>query len=147
MLQLLCALKIGILTFVCRILGIILPSHIRRALFVTTLYVQLTKENILQEATLARLNQRLGLATDDQSLEFNAIWTDVVWSDVDITKYLSETLGSDVLDPSHKLSFDEIQVACGFFADNCPRCLTYGNRQQMFSDIQNLLTCPIVKPI
>src|SRR5699024_5109462 len=110
-------------------------------------YVQLTKENILQEATLARLNQRLGLATDDQSLEFNAIWTDVVWSDVDITKYLSETLGSDVLDPSHKLSFDEIQVACGFFADNCPRCLTYGNRQQMFSDIQNLLTCPIVKPI
>lgn len=147
MLQLLCALKVGLIAFVCRVLGIILPSHIRRALFVTTLYVQLTKENILQEATLARLNQRLGLATDDQSLEFNAIWADVVWSDVEIRKYLSETLGSNVLDPSHKLSFDEIQVACGFFADNCPKCLSYGTRQMMMSDIQNLLTCPIVKPI
>lgn len=144
MLQLLCALKVMIMTLVSGILGIILPSHIQRALFITTLYVRLTKDNILQEATLSRLNQKLALASVEGSLEFNAVWTDTVWQDVDIRQFLEKTLGSEVLKPDHQLSYDELSVACGFMADQCPKCLKYGNRNQIIADIRNLLTCPIV---
>lgn len=146
MLQLLCALKIMVVTLVSALLGLIMPTHIQRALFITTLYVQLTKENILQEATLDRLNKRLALASVDGSLEFNAVWTDVIWQNVDIREYLEATLGPDVLKPEHQLTYNELTVACGFIADQCPKCLKYGNRNQIISDIRNLLTCPIVNP-
>lgn len=144
MLQLLCALKVMIVTLVSGLLSVVMPSHIQRALFITTLYVQLTKENILQEATLDRLNRRLALASVDSSLEFNAAWTDVVWFNVDIRKHLEDKLGPNVLKSNHQLTYDELTVACGFIADQCPKCLQYGNRTQRISDIRNLLTCPIV---
>src|SRR5699024_9006950 len=106
--------------FICMLLGLIMPAHIQRALFITTLYVQLTKENILERTTLDRLNEKLGLASVESSLEFNAAWTDVVWNNVNIKNYLVDALGPTVLEPDHKLTYNEVTVASGFIVDKCP---------------------------
>lgn len=141
MLKLICALKLFVTNIVCLFLGLIIPSHIQRSLFITTLYVRLEKDKLLNKTSFEKLNDKLALASVDDSLKFNAEWTDVIWCGVDIKQHLIDTIGPEILDPNYKLSYSELTIACGYLADKCPKCLMYGNRNQIATDIRSLFIC------
>ena len=139
-LHFICAFKAKLLFLWYLFLGKLLPAHIKRLLFITAIHLKLANEQIIQDATLHRLNAKMKIASDVNALKAAQAFSkrvELVIPDTALQGYISAHRGSLVIDgicPSNDIS----QRVADLFISRAKPWLNYG-AAKMSTDIKHLL--------
>lgn len=115
------------------ILSKLVNQHTKRIIFVTSLYTRVSRLDQLQHSAVAKLNQVMVLASNEDSLSFTARLQSVIWNKTEINNVLSPEVLSRGLSEEQKRELSTRVV------DMAPKCLRYG-KPSMIKDVQNLLS-------
>ncbi len=115
------------------ILSKLVNQHTKRIIFVTSLYTRMSRMETLQHSAVAKLNQLMVLATNEDSLSFSARLQSVIWNKT----ALNSVLTPEVL--HMQLSEEQRREISTQVVDMAPRWLRY-QKPSMIKDICSLLT-------
>lgn len=108
-------------------------QHTKRIIFVTSLYSRMSRMETLQQSAVAKLNQLMVLATNEDSLSFSARLQSVIWNKTALNSVLTpEVLQSNLSEEQRR----ELSTAV---VDMAPRWLRY-QKPSMIKDIYSLLS-------
>lgn len=108
-------------------------QHTRRIIFITSLYSRVSSLEKLQQSAVAKLNQLMVLATNEDSLSFSARLQNVIWNRTEINSRLNAEVFRG------QLSEEEIRSLATDVVDMAPGWLRYP-KSSMIKDVYNLLT-------
>lgn len=120
-------------TVVETILSKLVNQHTKRIIFVTSLYTRVSRLEKLQQSAVAKLNQLMVLATNENSLPLATRLQSVIWNNTEI----NTTLSPDVL--NGPLSEEQKRELSTRVVDMSPSWLRYG-KPSMIKDVQKLLS-------
>jgi hypothetical protein len=107
--------------------------HTKRIIFVSSLYTRVSRLEKLQQSAVAKLNQLMVLATNENSLPLATRLQSVIWNNTEI----NTTLSPDVL--NGPLSEEQKRELSTRVVDMSPSWLRYG-KPSMIKDVQKLLS-------
>lgn len=108
-------------------------QHTRRIIFITSLYTRVSSLEKLQQSAVAKLNQLMVLATNEDSLTFSARLQNVIWSKTEINSRLTPEVFRG------HMSEEQIRDLATDVVDMAPQWLRYP-KSSMIKDVYNLLT-------
>jgi hypothetical protein len=115
------------------ILSKLVNQHTKRIILMTSLYARVSRMEKLQQSAMAKLNQLMVLATNENSLSFSARFHSVIWRDTNLAGILTpEVLQSHMNEEQRRELSTQV-------VDMSPMCLRYGSKCQMIKDVQTLL--------
>lgn len=114
------------------ILSKLVNRHTKRIIFVTSLYTRVSRLTQLEAAAVAKLNQLMVLATNEDSLTFTSRLQNVVWSQTP----LEETLTPEILRTG--LTDARCEELSTRVVDMSPKWLRY-EKPRMIQDVASLL--------
>ncbi len=115
------------------LLSKITSQHGKRILFITSLYFQVVRIERMKAEIITKLNEVMGLTTNEDALRFPATFRGVVWSNTDLTAALNE----EVLDKD--ISEDRAREISEHVVDIAPKWVRYGRRADMVTDVMTLI--------
>lgn len=115
------------------ILSKLVNQHTKRIIFVTSLYTRMSRLDKLQQSAVAKLNQVMVLASNEDSLSFTSRLQSVIWNRTEINNLLSPEM------LRRGLSEEQRRELSTRVVDMAPKCLRYG-KPSMIKDVQNLLS-------
>lgn len=115
------------------LLSKITSQHGKRILFITSLYFQVVRIERMKAEIITKLNEVMGLTSNEDALRFPAKIRGVVWSNTDLTAALSE----EVLDKD--ISEDRAREISEHVVDIAPKWVRYGRRADMVTDVMTLI--------
>ncbi len=118
--------------------GMMLPKHMKRMLFTTTLHLKLMNENVMQDETFRKLNAKMGLANNDLSLKAMGVLGKNVLNDAVVTDFINEHR-NELAEPTQTPSENTMTQAVKVFIEKWPKAYRYGENA-MASDIRRLVT-------
>lgn len=119
------------------LLTLVLPSHIKRILFNTTLFIHLGRVPAGDTGVLARFNQALELAKYEDALKLPAKMHRLIWSGETIEQSLCQACGGDML--CQILSPEVAKRTCENIVECTPKWMQYGRREDMLKDVMKVM--------
>lgn len=114
------------------ILSKLVNRHTKRIIFVTSLYTRVSHLTQLEASAVAKLNQLMVLATNEESLSFSSRLQNIVWG----RTHIDETLTPEILRTG--LTDARCEELSTKVVDMSPRWLRY-EKPRMIQDVANLL--------
>lgn len=119
----------------------ILPSNVKRLIFISSITGYLRGIQTPQSALAERLNKLMHIGTRSNSLLFPIFISSSIWSDFDPDKKLKEK-GLDfsqVINPKdNHVSMKELRILSNVVIENSPEFLRYGSKKEMRGDLIHL---------
>lgn len=119
------------------LLTLVLPNHIKRLVFNTTLFMHLCRMQSFQKEAMHRFNQALELARYEDALELPAKLHQVIWNGETIEKSLCQVCGGDLM--CQILSPDVATRTCENIVECTPKWMQYGRREDMLKDVMKVM--------
>ncbi len=124
-------------TMIQRLVGFLISKftsrHGKRIIFITSLYFQVVRIEQLKADVIKKLNQVMSLSSSEDALLFPAAISGLLWKGHDISQTLCE---ADLAQP---ISRERAQEISARVVDRMPACIRYARRQDMVSDVMNLI--------
>lgn len=131
-----------IIMFAVFLVKFIMPSKLKRIMFVTTIYLYLEKMGVLNAKSLSEINAMMHLARSDDALllphsVFERIWSEDKLSWIHEQKW-SQAIATDSEGKDRNIDWINQCI------ESTPHWLRY-DRQRMVSDILNIFQPPLLK--
>lgn len=136
----LCALKMRLIAMLHFMLSKLLPNHIKRLLFITSIHLKLANELIIKDATLARLNAKMNIASDISAIKVAEALTkrvQLVRPDATATAYIRAHRDVLMIDGICPADYVTSRTASLLISSSTP-WLNYGG-DKMAQDIKRML--------
>lgn len=117
--------------------SMLLRDHGRRIVFVTTVYVHMTRITSFSRDFLDHLNEAMALAKTGSALEAPARLHEYIWDGETLDETIGQICGKDGLQ-CKALGPIEIAKVCDAVVDATPNWLRYGRRDDMLRDVRKL---------
>lgn len=136
----LCALRLRLTYLLHFVLSKLLPTHIKRLLFITSIHLKLANELIIKDATLARLNAKMNIASDVGVLKAAEAFTrriQLVSPNATLMQYISENRTTLMIDGICPAEYVTARAADLLISSSKP-WLNYGSAA-MTRDVKRML--------
>lgn len=110
----------------------LLPARHKRLIFLSSIFARLEDHQVVDHATLAKLNRALVLGMRDDALVVpvalnRAIWHDLDSKELDLAKLREE-----------EMTKTSLRFVCNAIIEKMPACLKYGDESVIREDLQKL---------
>lgn len=114
-------------------------QHIKRIIFVTSLFAQLNRMESLQQSARDKLNYIMALASDQNALGLPARFQGAVWKNTGLHDVIESVLSGRKLTPEQTREISMCVV------DLSPEWVRYSSKPAMADDVYHLITeaCPL----
>lgn len=127
----------SLIAFFNWLLGIVVPMRVKRILFTVRIHVKFANRKLLHDATLEKLNAKLGLVQYPESLQLSQKISERLIPDRGIDAIISEhhqELCQDGTCPTDNI----IEMTSQTAINNVPKWLRYGE-EKMSNDVSEIL--------